>query len=135
MFSEESFSIIRACVLGLTGLLCLTYAGLALLLGRPDPMPWWIPGAAGLASVVVVWGVALVAGHREAARASDEGYGADNGRAMQLAFWVALLLYPAFALPLHERWLAWPTAFAAMGTLTGATYLLLFAWFGLRLRA
>ncbi len=135
MFSEDAFSMIRACMLGFAGLLCLTYATLALLLGRPDPMPWWIPGAAGLASAVIVWGAAIVAGHRVAARASDERFRADNGRAMQLAYWVALLLYPVFAVPLHERWLGWPTAFAAMGTLSGAAYLLLFAWFGLRLRA
>ena len=49
-----------------------------------------------------------------------------------MAYWVALLLYPIFGLLLSFGWVAPGVAFAAMGTLTGAAFLLLFVWFDLR---
>ena len=45
------------------------------------------------------------------------------------AFWIALMLYPIFGPSWPWAQLPCPTAFAAMGTLTGAAYLLLFTYY------
>lgn len=62
----------------------------------------------------------------------DEGYAADARRAASIAFWFSVLLYPAFGLMLALDVIVWNLAFAAMGTLIGAFYLLLLAAFDLR---
>lgn len=126
-----TFEILRRMTLGATGVICLVYAVLSLLGGRPDPMPFWIPGAAGaLAGLVLSLGARL--NPKSAADATDEGYRADWGRAQQHAFWVALLLYPLFGVLLALGWVGFHTAFAAMGTLTGAAVLLLFVRYDLQ---
>lgn len=132
MLSSEKLSDIRVAVLGLTGLICLVYACLALFFGDPDPMPFWIPGLAGLASAAIITIAARAAGRKNTRRAVDEGYFADSHMAQRMAYWVALLLYPIFGLLLSFGWVAPGVAFAAMGTLTGAAFLLLFVWFDLR---
>lgn len=132
MLTSDSLANIRTFVLGGTGIICLVYACMALLLGRPDPMPFWIPGLAGLCSGIIITLAARAAGPRNTEQAVDEGYLADTHRAQRFAYWVSLLLYPVFGLLLMQGWVSWSVAFAAMGTLTGAAYLLLFVWFDLQ---
>ena len=85
---------------------------------RPDPFPFWIPGILGLISAALIFALAAAAGRNTAQQALDEGYIMDKRRAEAQAFWVALMLYPIFGLFMGA--VALPTAFAAMGTLTGA---------------
>lgn len=127
----QTFEILRRITLGGTGVICLAYAVLSLIAGRPDPMPFWIPGLAGaLAGVVISIGARM--NPKSASDAMDEGYRADWGRAQRHAYWVALLLYPLFGLLLALGWVKFHTAFAAMGTLTGAAMLLLFVIYDLQ---
>lgn len=135
MPSAESLANIRAAVFGLTGGVCLLYAALMLATGRPDVAPFWIPGVCGLLAGLILTVVSRVAGRATASRAWDEGYRADAARAAGIAFWVALLLYPAFGLLRATGVVGADLAFAVMGLLTGAAYLLLLTWFDLRGRA
>lgn len=132
MFSAETFSNTRLVMFGLTGLACLTYAISAMILSDPRPFAWWIPGGLGVMSGVVLWITGTLVGDENCDRAMDEGYDADSGRAQQIAFWVAIALYPLFSVLMIVDLVTLPVAFAAMGTLTGATFLLLFVWFDLR---
>ena len=83
-------------------------------------------------SGVVLWATGAVAGDANTERAMDESYYADCARAQQIAFWVAIFMYPAFSVPLALDLIDLAVVFPAMGTLTGATFLLLFVWFDLR---
>ena len=129
MLTTESFSNIRTFVLGTTGIICLVYACLALFHGRPDPIPFWIPGLSGFFSAIIIAIAAVIAGRKNTSRAIDEGYFADTYKAQRISYWIALFLYPAFGILLANDWVIWSVAFAAMGTLTGAAFLLLFVWF------
>lgn len=135
MLSSDTLSTIRVTVLGITGVICFLYAVLALLQGRADPMPFWVPGLAGFGSAAVITLAAMGAGRKNTEMAIDEGYHADNHRAQRIGYWIALLLYPLFGLLLSQGIVTWSVAFAAMGTLTGGAYLLLFVWFDLQGRA
>jgi hypothetical protein len=128
MISTDTLSTFRRIMFTITGLTCLAYAGLALVQMRPDPFPFWIPGSLGLISAALIFALAAAAGHNTAQQVFDEGYIMDRLRAEAQAFWVALMLYPIFALLMAMGAVALPTAFAAMGTLTGAAYLLLFTY-------
>ena len=44
-------------------------------------------------------------------------------------FWIVLMLYPIIGVLMAMGAVALPTAFAAMGTLMGAAYLLLFTYY------
>ena len=129
MLTSQNLANLRASLFGVTGAICFLYAALALLNGRPDPMPFWIPAAFGIMSAVVIFIGAQLAGRDRAAQAFDEGYAADRQKAERYAFWIALMLYPLFALPLINGLINAPTAYAAMGTLTGGSYLVLAVWF------
>ena len=126
MISTDTLSTFRRIMFAITGLTCLAYAGLALVQMRPDPFPFWIPGILGLISAALIFALAAAAGRNTAQQAFDEGYIMDKRRAEAQAFWVALMLYPIFGLFMGA--VALPTAFAAMGTLTRAAYLLLFTY-------
>ncbi len=128
MISTDTLSTFRRIMFAITGLTCLAYAGLALVQMRPDPFPFWIPGILGLISAALIFALAAAAGRNTAQQTFDEGYIMDKRRAEAQAFWVALMLYPIFGLFMATGAVALPTAFAAMGTLTGAAYLLLFTY-------
>lgn len=128
----ESLETLRVTTLGVSGLICLLYAILALVMGQPDPMPFWIPALAGIATALAISIGAMLSGHRNTARAMDESYVSDRNRAQSNAYWVALLLYPVFGVLLSQGLVSWEVAFAAMGTLTGASFLLLFTWFDIK---
>ena len=131
MTSEKMFQI-RSATMGGAGLICALYAGLALLTGHPDPLPIWITGAAGLFAGAVIWIAALTAGRDVAEQSFDEGYRADARTAQRIGFWVAVWLYPLFGILLWAGWVTWPVAFASMGCLTAASYLLSATWLDMR---
>ena len=128
----ETLVRFRGVLMGAAGAVCLLYAVLALATGRPDPMHPLIPGLAGVgASVAIFWafGRASSASRRQA---SDETFRAEMNGAVKVGFWFAIALYPIFAPFLNAGLTTFDVAFAAMGTLTAAVYLLTFAVQSLR---
>ena len=132
MLTANSLSNIRVVVLALTGFVCLLYAVLALLAGSPDPISPWIPGVFGVSSAAIIAIAFVFSGSRNAEMASDEGFFSDYSKAAGTGYWTALFLYPVFAVALSSGWVSYPVAFATMGTLTGAAFLLPLVWFDLR---
>ena len=129
MLTSDLLFTFRRIILAITGLTCLAYAVLALLQMRPDPFPFWIPGILGLISAALISALASAAGRKSAQQAFDEGYIMDKRRAEAHAFWISLMLYSIFGILMVTGAVALLTAFAAMGTLTGAAYLLLLTYY------
>ncbi len=127
--TSDTLSRIRGVMMGGAGALCLLYAVLALSTGRPDPLPIWITGAGGVLAAGVIWISVMRAGNATAAQSFDEGFHAEILRAQRNGFWVAIWLYPVFGLLLWQNWVSWPVAFATMGCLTAASYLLSVLWY------
>jgi 4-amino-4-deoxy-L-arabinose transferase-like glycosyltransferase len=128
MLTSDSLSSFRRIMFAITGLTCLAYAALALLQVRPDPFPFWIPGILGIISAALIFALAAV-GRKNAKQAFVEGYIMDKRRAQAHAFWIAIIFLPIFGIFMATSTVALPTAFAAMGTLAGAAYLLLFTYY------
>jgi hypothetical protein len=57
-----------------------------------------------------------------------------NHRAQRHACWLSLALFGAFSLAAAQGWVEFHTAMAAFGCLMGASYLLLFVVYDLRVR-
>ena len=129
MLISDLLFTFRRIMFAITGLTCLAYAVLALLQMRPDPFPFWIPGILGLISAALIFALAAAAGRKSAQQAFDGGYIMDKRRAEAHAFWISLMLYPIFGILMATGAVALPTAFAAMGTLKGAAYLLLLTYY------
>ena len=128
MLTSDSLSSFRRIMFAITGLTCLAYAALELLQVRPDPFPSWIPGILGIISAVLIFALAAV-GRKNAKQAFVEGYIMDKRRAQAHAFWITMVFLPIFGIFMATGTVALPTAFAAMGTLAGAAYLLLFTYY------
>ena len=128
MLTSDSLSSFRRIMYAITGLTCLACAALALLQVRPDPFPFWIPGILGIISAALIFALAAV-GRKNAKQAFVEGYIMDKRRAQAHAFWIAMIFFPIFGIFMATGTVALPTAFAAMGTLAGAAYLLLFTYY------
>ena len=129
MLTSDSLSTFRRIMFAITGFTCLAFAVLALLHMHPDPFPFWIPGILELISAALIFAPAAAAGRKNAQQAVDESYIMDKRRAEAHAFWVALMLYQIFGILMAKGTVALPTAFAAMGSLTGAAYLLLITYY------
>ena len=125
--SGEGLVKIRGWLMGFAGVVCLAYGVLAILTGRPDPMPQFIPGAAGVAAAVAIYLAFWQAGAASRKAASDEMFTQEMNGAIKVGFWVGIFLYPAFAPFLIAGMTTFEVAFAAMGTLMAAAYLLTFA--------
>ncbi|MEM1065594.1 MAG: hypothetical protein AAF771_16830 [Pseudomonadota bacterium] len=130
--TSDTIATIRLIALSATGLVCLAYALFALALGRPDPFSPWIPLGIGVFAAATIALTAFAAGDDAAEIATDELYFAESHRAQRIGYWIAVALYPAFGVALGSGWVSYPVAFAAMGTLTGAAFLLSFAILNLR---
>jgi hypothetical protein len=128
MLTSDSLSTFCRITFAIAGLTCLAYAVLALLQVRPDPFPFWFPGILVIISATLIFALAAAVGRKNAQQAFDEGYIMDKRRAEAHAFWIALMLHPIFGILMATGTVALPTAFAAMGTLAGAAYLLLFTY-------
>lgn len=131
---SEMISRLRTGSLGLTGLACVGYAGLALVQGRPDPVWWWLPGGLGLLSALVIALAAFGAGRRAASEAMDELYQAVSHRAQRQAYWLSMAMFVIIAVLTGRDILDARTGFAVLGTLMGASFLLLFVWHDWRMR-
>lgn len=123
---------VRGGLMGLAGVICLLYGVLALVMGRPDPMYPLIPGVAGIAAAIAIYSIFGRAAVGSRRQASDEIYRAEMNGAVKVGFWGGILLYPAFTPFLMAGWMTFDVAFAAMGTLTAAAFLLTFAIQSLR---
>lgn len=132
--SAEFMATVRVVALGVVGLACVGYTGLALMADRPDPVGWYWPATAGLLAGLVITFAALVAGPRQARAATDELYRAVNHRAQRQAYWLSMALFVVLAVAAAQGWIGHRTAMAVLGCLMGASYLLLFVWHDLRTR-
>ena len=128
MLRSDSLSTFHRIMFAIMGLTCLACAVLALLQVRPDPFPFWIPGILGIISAALIFALAAV-GRKNAKQAFVEGYIMDKRRAQAHAFWIAMIFLPIFGIFMATGTVALPTAFAAMGTLAGAAYLLPFTYY------
>lgn len=128
----ETIEKTRAILLALTGLACALYAALAFFQGRPNPIYWWIPGAMGVCASLGITLMVFWAGKGAAEMAMDELYRSTTRRAAAGAYWLSLLLFVAMSLSVEGGLTDWPTSYAVLGTLMGASYLWLFVWFDWR---
>ena len=132
--SSETLAWVRIWALGMTGLACVAYATLALAMGRPDPVGWYWPGLIGAAAAVVISVTAFVAGRPQTQAAMDELHQETNHRAQRHAYWLSLALFVGLSGGAALGWVGFNTAMAAFGCLMGASYLLLFVWYDLRIQ-
>jgi len=132
--TASHLSTFRTVLLALTGLSCVIYALLAGLQNRPDPIGWYLPGLIGGTAAVLITIAAFVAGQKAAQIATDELYHMVNGRAQRHAYWASMALLVLVAVLAKQEAISWATAFAVLGTLMGASYLLLFVFYEWRLR-
>ena len=126
---DTDISKVRTILLGITGLSCLVYAILAIAQNDPQPIWWFIPMTAGLLASVGI-AIAFLLGDSSARQMAHDEM---NHRAQRHAYWIAVLMYPIFAVIIMTTGLSWETTFAAMGTLTGAAYLLLLTFYEWRM--
>ncbi len=122
--TSHALFLTRSLSMALAGVICALYAILVVVQGRPDPLPFWIPSVVGVAAALAIWASVGASRPKVVNAAFDEGYRADSVLAERMGFWVAIALHPIFGAQLYMDWISWPSAFAAMGTLTAATYLL-----------
>lgn len=125
--SGEGLVKLRGWLMGFAGLVCLAYGVLAIATGAPNPMPFFIPGLAGIAATIAIYLAFWQAGAASRRAASDEMFAAEMNGAVKVGFWFGIFLFPAFAPFLIAGWTTFDVAFAAIGTLMAAAYLLTFA--------
>ena len=132
MSASETISKTRNIVFGLTGVVCIAYGALALTTGRPDPMPFWIPGVLGvLAAIILVIG-SFFAGAKQSEMAWDEGYRSEQRRAAEIAFWFGIIVHFILSMLLFGGMIEINAGFVASGILPAGVYLMLIVWFGAR---
>jgi len=124
--NARTLTLTRNISFSLLGLILLAYALGVLVTGRPDPFPWWVTAAAGIGTAIVVSGASMLAGRRASAIAWDELAREEWRDCLRFGFWVAVWLYPLFAVLMALSLLDWNQSFAAMGTLTAAAPFLAF---------
>jgi hypothetical protein len=130
---DTDIAKVRTVLLCLVGLSCLLYAVLAVAQNSPQPIWWFIPAAMGGLATIGIFAAFAMGSAAARKMANDEMYQQIANRAQRHAYWIALWLYPAFAVIVILFGLEWNTAFAAMGTLTGAAYLLLLTFYEWRM--
>ncbi len=128
--NATTIATIRNGSFSLLGLVLLGYALAVLFVGRPDPMPPWVPGLAGALTALVVTLISRLNTRAAVSVAWDELTRSEWARSLRGGYWMAVWMYAAFGLALFNDIVTYPQAFAAMGTLTGAAPCLLFlrAW-------
>jgi hypothetical protein len=125
--SGEGLVRLRGILMGFAGLVCLAYGVLAVATGVPNPMPIYIPGAAGIAATIAIYMAFWQSGKASRQAASDEMFNLEMNGAVKVGFWGGIALFPLFAPFLYASWITFDVAFAAIGTLMPAAYLLTFA--------
>ncbi len=133
--SAKSLMLLRNTFFSALGVILASYGVMVLASGRPDPFWPLAPALAGVITALVVSLGVWLAGRKTAAVAFDEYSRHEWHSSLRLGFWVAIWLYPLFAVLLVNNIVDYPQAFAAMGTLAAATpFLSFFAkWVGGRI--
>ncbi|MEP4195724.1 MAG: hypothetical protein ABJL99_08835 [Aliishimia sp.] len=134
MTASEKIAMLRSVLLGLTGLVCVSYAVLAIVQGRPDPMPWFVPGVLGILSGIIISASFARAGPKAIRAATDELHREVNSKAQRHAYWVSLALFVVVSVLSGTAAFDRDTGFAVLGTLMGSSYLLLFVLHEWRMR-
>jgi len=98
---------------------------LAVTQNTPQPIWWFVATAMGVFAGISTFVAFAMADSASRRMATDEMYTLIRHRAQRHAYWLSLGLYPVFAVIIMMTGFEWNTAFAAMGTLTSAAYLLL----------
>ncbi len=124
--NAKSLTLTRNTLFSLLGLVLLSYGVGVLITGRPDPFWPLAPAVAGGITALVVTLGALLGGRKAAAITWDEMARHEWHGCLQFGYWVAVWLYPLFAVLLINDVVDFPQAFAAMGTLTGGAPFLMF---------
>lgn len=130
--NADTLAKIRLFGFGCAGIICAVYSVAALATNTSNPMSPWLPGVSGFAAGALIWISAFAAGRRVAGIAHDELYQIEWSKAVRFSYWFAILLYPLFGVMLANGWIAQGTAFASMGTATGAAPMLAFCIITLR---
>ncbi|MGH1576964.1 hypothetical protein [Planktotalea sp.] len=128
----QTLTNVRLIVLGIAGLVCASYSGLAILWDNPQPFSPWLPGIAGVFAAIVITLSAILAGPRNTQIAMDELYRAEWGKAVQISYWIGILLFIAGAVAITRDWISPAAGIAAAGTAYGASPMLLFCLISLR---
>ena len=129
MLTSDTLSTFRLIMSAIMGLTCLAYAVLALLQVCYNPFPFSILDILGIISAALIFALVATAERTSAQQAFEEVYIINNRRAEAHALWIALMFNPIFGVLMATGAVALPTAFAAMWTLTGAAYLMLFTYY------
>jgi len=124
--TAPTLTLIRNTSFSLLGLILLAYGLGVLITGSPQPFAWWVTAAAGIATAVIVTLASLLAGRRVAAITWDELALEEWKGCLRFGYWVAVWLYPLFAVLIGLSLVDLPQSFAAMGTLTASAPFLLF---------
>ena len=129
MPTSDSLSTFHLIMFAITGLTRLAYVLKTIAWLRPDPFPFWIPGILDRIIAAPIFALAAAAGRKSAKQAFDEGHIMGKRRGEVHAFWIALMLNAIFG-GIHGHRRGCPAhGICAMGTLTGADYLLLFNYY------
>jgi len=132
MISAQTLTRVRFAGLGLAGLICAAYSGLAIAWDTPQPFSPWLPGAAGIAAAVIIWISVFAAGRRNTQIAMDELYQQEWARAVQFSYWMGIVLFIIAAVLIARDVVGQTTGFAAFGTAYGALPMLAFCVITLR---
>jgi len=125
---HRTLTLIRNACFSLLGLVLFSYSISVLVMGNPAPVSPLIPALSGVVTAIIVGLAALVAGRHSSAIAWDEMARYEWHKCLRFGYWVAVWSYPIFAVLLVNNVVDFPSAFAAMGTLAGASPFLMFLW-------
>ena len=128
MLSERTVTLSRNLALAVTGLTSVSVAGLVMAEASLWPGLPWLPIAVGLGAAAFIFLAALLGGERVVDVVWDEGSRQDWARALMAGYWLAIGLYPLFALLLWQQAVTYAQALPAMGALTGGLPLLYFCY-------
>lgn len=127
--SDQRLINVRDFMFFITGLTLLAYGVLALLLRNPEPFWWGLPVVLGILTWLIIAYASARAGRQKSDQAFDDYWVYARDKAQGWSYWIALFMYPVFAILMGLGVADYAVTFSAMATLTGASFLLLFVWF------
>ena len=130
--SVEQLSRVRFFAFLISGIIIAGYGVLAIVLSKPNPVWPWIPTLASFLAIAIIQFSARRSGEKVSGASFDELFDVEWGRALGLSYWVAIAMYPLFAVLLVTQTVGHWTAFAAMGTMSGGAPLLIYCFITMR---
>ena len=124
----DQLSRLRFYAFLISGTIVAGYGVLAIVLSKPNPVWPWIPTVASLIAIAIIQISARRSGKKVSSASFDELFDVEWRRAVSLSYWIAIAMYPIFAVLLVTQTVGHWTAFAAMGTLSGGAPLLLYCF-------